>query len=137
MLARFRIGGEQRVAPHIDVGRKGEQIALRWLKSHRYRLLGKNVITSGGEADLVMLAPDRRTIVLVEVKSRVGGTIDPQSALTRDKRARLGRTLEALRRKHRWESRPARIDLLTVWWTDPHAQPDVRHFMNAVSIDRR
>lgn len=123
-------------APHLRVGRLGERKAAATLRAKHYRVLGRNVRTRGGEADLVMLAPDRRTIVLVEVKSRVGGTIDPQRAINRDKRARLVRTLVALRKARRWEDRPGRIDVVTVWWTQEGARPEVRHYVNAVTGNR-
>lgn len=124
--------GSGRAAPHLKVGRKGERIASTTLRKKKYRVLGRNVRTTGGEADLVMLAPDRRTIVLVEVKSRVGGTIDPQRAINRDKKARLVRTLKALRRARGWDDRPGRIDVVTVWWTREGETPDIRHYVNAV-----
>ncbi len=127
--------GSGRGAPHLQVGRRGERIAASMLRKEKYRVLGRNVRTSGGEADLVMLAPDRRTIVLVEVKSRVGGTIDPQRAINRDKQARLVRTLGALRRARSWEDRPGRIDVVTVWWTREGETPDIRHYVNAVGTN--
>ncbi len=96
-------------------------------------MLGRNVRTRGGEADLVAVDPDGASIVLIEVKTRIGGRHDPQHAVGRDKQRRLIRTLKALRSSHRWHDRPARIDIVTVWWRDGHPEPDVRHHINAVS----
>ncbi len=84
-----------------------------------------------------MLDPDGRSIVLVEVKSRVGGTLNPQSSIGRDKQARLVRTLSALRAKHGWRDRPGRVDVVTVWWRETEERPEIRHFINAVSASGR
>lgn len=119
-------------ARHLELGARAERLAATMLRRSRYRILGRNVRTSGGEADIVALDPDRRTIVLVEVKSRMGGEIDPQVAITHDKRKRLTRTLAALRRRHRWLDRPGRIDVITVHWPSPDTKPLVRHMINAV-----
>jgi len=124
---------QQALAPHLELGARAERVAAGMLRRSKYRILGRNVRTSGGEADIVALDPDRRTIVLVEVKSRMGGEIDPQVAITHDKRTRLARTLAALRRRHRWLDRPGRIDVVTVHWPAPDTKPVVRHMVNFVS----
>ncbi len=129
--------GDGSHAPHLRLGARGEKLAARHLRTLGYRVLGRNVRTRGGEADLVMLDPDGRSIVLVEVKSRVGGSVDPQLAIGRNKQARLLRTLVALRAKHRWRDRPGRIDVVTVWWREASGAPEVRHYVNAVSASGR
>lgn len=120
-------------APHLRLGQRGERVARRTLRRAGYRILGSNINTAGGEADIVALAPDRTTIVLVEVKSRMGGDIRPEVQITFDKQARLVRTLAALRRRHRWLDRPCRIDVITVHWPSQRERPTVRHWVNAVS----
>ena len=47
------------------------------LKRAGYRIVGRNVHVPMGEADLVCVAPDRRTVVVVEVKSRRVGEGQP------------------------------------------------------------
>ena len=133
----IKLGLAQRTAKHLRVGQRGEAIAAKHLKAKGYRMLGRNVQPRGGEADLVAVDPDGKSIVLVEVKARIGGRHDPQHAVGRDKRRRLIRTLQALRSSHRWDDRPGRIDLVTVWWRDDQPQPDVRHHVNAVSTAAR
>ena len=54
-----------------SVGARGERVAAKWLKKQRYKVIGRNVHVGVGEADIVCVAPDRRTIVIVEVKARV------------------------------------------------------------------
>ena len=53
----------------FSLGRRGERLAGRWLKRHGYRVLGSNLRNAFGEVDLLVEAPDRRTVVVVEVKT--------------------------------------------------------------------
>lgn len=50
------------------LGRRGEDLALRYLESRGLRLLERNYRCRGGEIDLVML--DGATLALIEVRSR-------------------------------------------------------------------
>ena len=62
------------------VGRQGERIAARWLRKHRYKVIGRNVHAGVGEADIVCIAPDRKTLVIVEVKTRrLTGRVQPRA----------------------------------------------------------
>ncbi|MCC7147202.1 MAG: YraN family protein [Phycisphaeraceae bacterium] len=55
---------------HLKLARRGEAVAKRFLKRRRYRILAQNLRLPIGEIDLLALAPDGRTIVVVEVKAR-------------------------------------------------------------------
>ncbi|HEX6570817.1 MAG TPA: YraN family protein [Steroidobacteraceae bacterium] len=52
------------------LGRRAEDLALRHLEQAGLELLTRNYRCRAGELDLVMLEPVRRTLVLVEVRSR-------------------------------------------------------------------
>jgi putative endonuclease len=114
------------------VGDRAEKLAAKMLQRKGFRVLARNVRTSGGEADLVMLAPDRRTIVLVEVKGRINTRVGAAVAINAQKRARLVRTIEALRREQGWGDRPCRIDVVTVEWPQAGHPPEIKHYENAV-----
>jgi len=83
ILPRFATGrsaaGRSDPAGH-RTGRRGERLAARRLRRTGHRLLDRNVVLGGHEVDLLVLAPDRRTIVLVEVKTRTGPAISPASS---------------------------------------------------------
>lgn len=130
--AWFNWRGPPRAA-HLRVGDRAERIAAKMLRGKGYRLLARNVRTSGGEADLVMLATDRRTVVLVEVKGRINSAVGAAVAINAQKRSRLVRTLDALRREHGWADRPCRIDVVTVEWQFAGKPPVIRHYENAVT----
>ena len=131
-LATLLKWGSTERAAHLRVGDRAESLAAKMLRGKRYRVLARNVRTNGGEADLVMLAPDRRTVVLVEVKGRNHSSVGAAVAINAQKRARLVRTMDALRKENGWADRPCRIDVVTVEWPDAGMPPVIRHYENAV-----
>jgi Holliday junction resolvase-like predicted endonuclease len=107
------------VTPTARVGRLGERAAERELRRNGYRCLARNARLAGGEIDLVMLAPDRRTVVVVEVKAKLA-PIDhdrappPEASVTRTKRRQLIKLTRALIAAEGWHDRPVRIDVVGV-----------------------
>ena len=125
------------------LGRAGERAAARLLKRSGYRVLGRNVRVRIGEADLVCLAPDRRTIVIVEVKTRrmsaTGApTPPPEVNVHARKRAKLVAVTRYLAKANGWHDRPVRIDVVAVEWPARGARgtsrrPVLRHHVGAVT----
>ena len=50
------------------LGRKGEDLAVEYLKKHKYKILERNFKTPFGEADVIALKGD--TYCFIEVKTR-------------------------------------------------------------------
>ena len=74
--------------PKDVLGRDGEQAAVNYLEGCGFRILDRNWRYAEGEIDIV--AVDRHTFVVCEVKTRSGtryGT--PLEAISRAKRSRL------------------------------------------------
>ncbi len=144
------------------LGPAGERVAVKHLKKHGYRVLGVNVRTRVGEADIVAEAPDRRTIVVVEVKSRrvradpfapnVGPSAPPppsdppvlparplrpppEASVHRTKQKKLVAILRHLGRANRWRNRPLRIDVIAVEFKDDGTH-ELRHHAGAVVARR-
>ncbi len=68
----------------IRTGKKGEDIAVAYLKSNGYRIVERNYKCLFGEIDIV--AKDGNTVVFVEVKSRKSEEFgDPQVAVGLEK----------------------------------------------------
>jgi len=122
------------------LGRAGERASARFLRHSGYRVLDRNVRVEVGEADLVCLAPDRRTIVIVEVKTRrrgtgrsvLGETVPPEASVHQAKRRKLTAVARALARANGWTDRPVRIDVIGIDWPDDGSKPTLRHHVNAV-----
>ena len=70
------------------LGRKGEDIACRYLKKNGYKILKRNYKTPFGEADIVATSPNGYTC-FVEVKTRETDAFGlPAEAVTRAKQRR-------------------------------------------------
>jgi len=121
------------------LGRAGERVAARTLRKAGYRVLRRNVRSAMGEVDLVCLAPDRRTIVFVEVKTRrvaeTGGRegFPPEVAIDPRKRRKLIALSQSLAWWWGFADRPLRIDAVAVHWPS-RGKPHVRHLPNAVTL---
>lgn len=118
------------------LGPRGERCAARYLRRRGFRVVGRNLNTRFGEADLLCEGPGG-CIVVVEVKARRHrpGVPPPQASVTLVKRQKLARILEHLVKANGWEARPRRIDVVAVEFHARRwlpARPAVRHFENAV-----
>lgn len=118
--------------PPLQVGREGERLAALLLRRRGYRLLGRNLRNRFGEIDLVALAPDRRTVVIVEVKSGVAGgsggsTLRPELHVTPAKQRKLAGLASQLVRQFRLHDRPVRFDVIGVDLDPATGRADLRH----------
>lgn len=120
-------------------GDRGERLARRHLRRKGYRILARNLRVAPGEADIVALAPDRRTIVVVEVKTR---SVSPglptrgERAITREKKRRMIRVALVIARKRGWSDRPLRIDIVAIDESEGD-KPVIRHHEAAVTLKDR
>ncbi|WP_084129892.1 YraN family protein [Demequina sp. NBRC 110055] len=96
-----------------EVGRHGEDIALRWGEERGWEVLARNWRCTQGEADLVVR--DGTALVIVEVKTRRSAAFgSPQEAVTRDKVARLRRIAGAWLADDPRRYSDVRVDVLAV-----------------------
>jgi len=124
-----------RRAPPRTLGRAGERRAARWLRRRGYRVLARNLHVGVGEADLVCRAPDKKTIVIVEVKTRRArddGGFAPEVAVGAAKSRKLTLVAQSVMKQNRWTDRPVRIDVVAVTWSPGGVR--VRHLPDAVRL---
>ncbi|MFQ5671445.1 MAG: YraN family protein [Acidobacteriota bacterium] len=96
-----------------EMGRRGEDLAARYLERRGWRILARRFRVRGGEIDLI--AEDAGQIVFVEVKTRRAGALDDgRGAVDGRKRRRLVRAAEVFLARHRAGDRHCRFDVLTV-----------------------
>jgi putative endonuclease len=94
------------------VGQAGEALAVQHLQRLGYAIVATNWRTRYGEIDIVAL--DRGTVVIVEVRSRRGGGFGTAAeSVGPQKRQRLQRMAEAYLQQHAPHA-DARIDVVTV-----------------------
>lgn len=103
-----------RLRRHFALGARGERFAARWLRRRGYGLVGRNVRLVGAEADLVMLARDRRTLVVVEVKTITGERTTPLERVDSWKRRHLVRLGGALLSRPEHRLRALRFDVVAL-----------------------
>jgi putative endonuclease len=76
------------MAEHIELGKKGEEIATDYLKKNGYRIRDTNWRFSRYEVDLI--AEVKGILVVAEVKTRSSNTIaEPEASVTREKQRHL------------------------------------------------
>ncbi len=102
-------------ASHMRTGRRGEEIAVRYLRAEGYVVLGRNVRFGKDEIDIVAFDPSDRVIVFAEVKARARHDEHylPELNLTFAKRRKLLRSARAWVGGHRYEG-GWRIDAVCV-----------------------
>jgi putative endonuclease len=93
------------------LGKSGEQAAAEYLESCGLRVLDRNWRCASGEIDIV--ATERRTLVVCEVKSRSGLRYgSPLEAVSRAKQARLRRLAASWLNAHGIRFDQVRIDVV-------------------------
>jgi len=114
-------------------GRRGEQLAEKHLRAMRYKTIARNLASRFGEIDLLMLAPDGRTLVFVEVKTAEAGRssrVRPELRVGAKKQRKIATLAAKLIAKHGLTDRPIRFDIVGV---DLHTDRDaeLRHYPGA------
>ena len=96
-----------------ELGKKGEEKALRFLKKKGYRIIEKNYVCKMGEMDII--AKDKDTLTFIEVKTRTSAEFGPpQLAVNSSKQRQLSKVaLNYLKEKQLEEVR-ARFDVVAI-----------------------
>lgn len=107
-------------------GSSGEDIAVKYLQTHGYRVLDRNFTTSVGEVDIFVT--DESTLIAVEVKSRLSleyGT--PAEAVNYEKIKKISQVTSQYIKKFRLFGTPVWFDVVEVYIADK----TVNHIKNA------
>ncbi len=116
-------------ASPAELGRWGEELAVRHLEKTGYVVLSRNWRCRDGELDLV--ATDRKRLVFCEVKTRSGlGFGSPAEAVTPAKADRIRRLAHQWQRTFMLRWCPVRYDIIAIV-ARSDARPRVRHIKAA------
>jgi putative endonuclease len=113
-----------------ELGLKGEDVAAKFLRAKKWRLLARRYRAGKAELDLVALDGDE--VVFVEVKTRATSAYGfGEEAVTRAKARELVVGAQRFLAAQGWEARPWRIDVIVLElgadaWT-------LRHIVSAVA----
>ena len=121
-------------APHLALGRQGEEIAGRFLRSRGYRVLRQNFRgPRGGEVDLVCRDKARSELVFVEVKTRTSEAFGrPLTAVDQKKQRLIIRGAMAWLRMLEMPDVTFRFDVIEVILEGE--RPEIRHIENAFQL---
>ncbi len=118
--------------PPKSLGRRGEDVAARFLKRSGYRILARGLDSRLGELDII--AVDGRTIVFVEVKTRSSTDAGhPADAIDLTKQRRMTQAALAYLKSHGLLQHAARFDVVAITWTEKARRPTIEHYKNAFS----
>jgi putative endonuclease len=117
--------------PRSDLGARGEELAVKFLRAKGYAILTRNFRSPVGEIDIV--AREDRTLVFVEVKTReTDGFGSAKWAIDHHKRRKVSMAALAYLNLKGWADRPARFDVVAV---DICAgEPQIELYRNAFDL---
>jgi len=114
-----------------NVGKFGERIACRYLKSRGYKLVCRNWTCHWGEIDIVALT-NSRELVFVEVKYvRSELFLKPYELFTARKRKSLLRAIDIFLEKNRKSVESWRLDLVCV--SNNKGSLKIEHYRNVLA----
>ncbi|MBV9313218.1 MAG: YraN family protein [Pseudonocardia sp.] len=112
-----------------ELGRRGEDLAVDYLRDQGLVVLSRNWRCRDGELDVV--ATDRERLVVCEVKTRSGTAYgEPAESVTSGKAARIRRVTQAWLAAHRVRWCEIRFDVVAVL-AEPGGQVTVQHYRAA------
>lgn len=117
----------------IEIGRKAEQHAERYLSQNGLQLLERNYRCRGGEIDLVM--SEGQTLVFIEVRYRSHQSFGGAAAsVDRHKQQRLLLAAQHYLQQQRSADRPCRFDVVAI---DPgkDGTPSLQWIKNAIELN--
>jgi putative endonuclease len=97
----------------LDLGRRGEALALKKIKSFGYQCIATNYRCSLGEVDLI--AKDGDTIVFIEIKTRKGRSLGyAKEAIHEKKKRQLSKVALAYLKNNGLFGSKARFDVVAI-----------------------
>jgi putative endonuclease len=118
--------------PTQALGRRGEDLAHRFLRRQGYTIVARNYRLPAGDGEADLIAWEGDTLVIVEVKARQSDEFGPPDrAVGDEKRAHLRRLARAYARKTDTPWERVRCDVVTVVFG---GGPQIQLVRNAFSI---
>jgi putative endonuclease len=119
-----------------NLGRRGEELAARFLRKKGLKILGRNYRCPRGEADIIALDTSTAgrggdTIVFVEVKARASDAYaPPEAAVDYTKQNKLRQVAQYYVTTRKAQDLPLRFDIVTVL-APPGGAPVITHLPDA------
>ena len=122
------------LARHLRFGARGERIARTILERSGMEYLTRNFRCNGGEIDLIFR--DEGQLCFIEVKTRHRSLFAPETAVTREKKARISKAALRYIRLCGLKGVKTRCDIVEVIF-DGDKLSEVHHYRNAFQLESR
>lgn len=131
---RLRQRAERQRLPQAQAaGRRGEDLAHRYLEERGLQVVARNWMPPGQHCEIDLVARDGEQVVFVEVKSRSSTEYgDPERNLDRIKQIAMRRGAFWFMKVHEVPETAVRFDLVTVVLAEP---PRVEHYPGHHSLE--
>ena len=97
----------------IDIGKRGETLAISFLKKNGYRIIESNFRCRYGEIDII--AQDGKTVAFIEVKTKTSNRFgSPTQAIDLRKQRQVSKTALAYISQKRLTNYSARFDVVGI-----------------------
>lgn len=97
----------------IEIGKRGEEVAVAFLKRKGYKIIQKNYKNKLGEIDII--AKDGETLCFIEVKTRTNFKFGfPQEAVTIFKQKKINRVALSYLKQYNLLNISSRFDIISV-----------------------
>ena len=120
---RSSVGRSVSVSSHLELGKRGEELAAAYLLQAGYRIVaanfsipvGRNRVGALINVEIDLVAYEAETLCFIEVKSRASDWFAPPEAnVDRRKQRQIARAARAYRRMFDLVNAPYRYDVITV-----------------------
>ena len=107
----------------INLGKKGEELALSYLKSKKFKIIEKNLRSRYGEIDII--ANDHGTLVFIEVKTRTSEAFGlPIQGINQKKKEKLRQLAMRYLAEKELTEKEVRFDVLGILQTNKQTKID-------------
>jgi putative endonuclease len=124
------VARRRRWTPTLALGRRGEDVAHRYLRAQGFTIVARNYRLASGDAEADLIAWEGETLVFVEVKTRESADFGPpERAIGEEKHRHLMRIAREYTRKTQTPWARVRFDVVAVVLASP---PGIVLFRNAL-----
>lgn len=119
----------------IDSGKKGEELAVSFLKKQGFRIIARNYKIRLGEIDII--GKDKDCISFIEVRSTNSRIFEgPEYTIDRRKQGQIAKAALSYIKRYGLEDKDCRFDVICIEGVDS-ASPNIRLIKNAFDLDPR
>ena len=115
----------------IELGKKGEEIAVNFLRDEGFEIIEQNYRYGKGEIDIIIKDPSDNYLAFVEVKTRQNLDYgEPEYAITKNKQRQIRKMAELYLYEKEIEELDCRFDVIAILLEDID-KPSIKHYVNA------